>query len=167
MARVAWNESAMQQSLFQWIDGVALDYPPLRLAFHPANGGQRHITTAERLKREGVRAGVPDVIIPLPIYDRDGEQMQYVGMAIELKVNKNKLSYLQANYLYQLTRHQWKVIVVRDFYEVAAWHICQAYHRTYLLADYAAVNQGKWAGVVNDWTPAQWNDNVKGGYDVR
>jgi hypothetical protein len=56
---------------------------------------------------------------------------------------------------------------VRDFYEVAAWHITKAYHLHYALADYAAVNQSKWSGVANDWTDKQWHDATKGGYDVR
>lgn len=167
MARVAWSESIMQITLFQWIDGVALEYTPLRLAFHPANGGQRHISTAERLKREGVRAGVPDVIIPVPIFNADGDELLYHGLAIELKVNKNKLSFAQASYLHGLVHQGWKVVVVRDFYEVAAWHITQSYYLPYLLADYAAVQQAKWSGIANQWTSEQWHDATKGGFDVR
>ena len=167
MARVAWNESAMQMHLFHWIDGVALEHPFLRLAFHPANGGHRHISTAERLKREGVRPGVPDVIIPVPIYDSDGDKLLYHGMALELKVNDNKLSHSQSWYLNELVNQGWRCVVVRDFYEVAAWHITKAYHLHYALADYAAVNQSRWSGVANDWTDKQWSDFTKGGYDVR
>lgn len=31
--------------------------------FHPANGGVRHISTAARFKRLGVRAGIPDLAL--------------------------------------------------------------------------------------------------------
>ena len=165
--KVGWSESEMQVHLFNWIDGMALEYPFLRLAFHPANGGHRHISTAERLKREGVRPGVPDVMIPVPIYDNDGAQLRYHGLALELKVGNNKLSHTQAWYLNELVHQGWRCVVVRDFYEVAAWHIAQAYHLHYALADYAAVNQGKWSGIVNGWTKSQWHDATKGGYDVR
>lgn len=167
MARVAWNESAMQSHLFSWIDGMALECPFMRLAFHPANGGHRHISTAERLKREGVRPGVPDVMIPVAICDSDGDGYLYYGMALELKVGNNKLTHTQAWYMNELVNRGWKCVVVRDFYEVAAWHIARAYHMPYALADYAAVNQSKWSGVMNNWTKAQWDEATKGGYDVR
>ena len=46
------------------------------------NGGHRNKATAGKLKAEGVRAGVPDLML---LYPRHG----YHGLVIELKVGHN------------------------------------------------------------------------------
>ena len=46
--------------------------------FHIPNGGYRHQHTAYQLKRQGVRAGVPDLCVPIA---RGG----YHGLYIEMK----------------------------------------------------------------------------------
>lgn len=53
------------------------------MMFHIPNGGQRAITTAKRLKAEGVKAGVPDICLPVP-------KGKYHGLFIEMKVKGNK-----------------------------------------------------------------------------
>jgi hypothetical protein len=50
-----------EQCLFvQWMEA---QFPKIRF-FAVPNGGQRNIITATKLKREGVRSGVPDVYVP-------------------------------------------------------------------------------------------------------
>lgn len=49
------TEAQEQAFLFDWIDANIGNYPPLRWAFHPANGEYRHPATAARLKTMGVR----------------------------------------------------------------------------------------------------------------
>jgi len=71
------QESDEQIALFKWL---ALAFPKL-IAYHVPNGGKRSLRTAVRLKKEGVKAGVPDVIIA----KRSGI---YAGMYIELKRRK-------------------------------------------------------------------------------
>src|SRR5262245_64718583 len=51
---------------------------PARLCFAIPNGGARDVITAGRLKAEGVRAGVPDVCLPVA---RAG----YHGLFLEVK----------------------------------------------------------------------------------
>ena len=46
------------------------------------NGGKRHIGTAVKLKREGVKAGVPDIFLP---YSMNHSCWIYHGLFIELK----------------------------------------------------------------------------------
>lgn len=53
-------ESAEQQAYFDWA-GL---HPQAHAAFAIPNGGRRSKIEAARLKREGVRAGVPDVFLP-------------------------------------------------------------------------------------------------------
>lgn len=70
-----------QVALFRWAALQAKAVPELRLLFAVPNGGQRSKATAGRLKAEGVKAGVPDVCLPVP---RDGFGACY----IELKRSK-------------------------------------------------------------------------------
>lgn len=72
------TEHAEQCALFEWAATLAGRLPELRLLYAVPNGGFRHTTTAGRLKAEGVRAGVPDVCLPVA---RGG----YHGLYVELK----------------------------------------------------------------------------------
>lgn len=72
------SEHAEQAALFRWADMQRTRYPALRLLLAVPNGGHRHKATAGRLKAEGVRAGVPDVLLLAP-------SGGYHGLAIELK----------------------------------------------------------------------------------
>lgn len=68
---------------------------PLELALlhHIPNGGARSKATAGRLKAEGVKAGIPDICLPVP---KNG----YGALYIELKVPENKaLGVRKAEYL--------------------------------------------------------------------
>jgi hypothetical protein len=54
------REGAIQRAVFQHI---GLRGVPNLFAFHPANGGFRRPIEARILKGQGVKAGVPDVIL--------------------------------------------------------------------------------------------------------
>jgi hypothetical protein len=55
------------------------------MMYHIPNGGKRNITTAKRLKAEGVKAGVPDIHLPVP-------RGEYHGLYIELKKQKGNIT---------------------------------------------------------------------------
>ena len=57
-------------------------YPELRMLHHVPNGGYRNQIEARNLKLQGVKAGVPDLVLPVA---RGG----YFGLYIELKADKN------------------------------------------------------------------------------
>ena len=59
-------EAEHQAALFRWASLVSLRLPELRLLFAVPNGGHRHRAVAARLKDEGVKAGVPDLFLPVP-----------------------------------------------------------------------------------------------------
>ena len=73
------REGAQQKLLFQWLKWA---HPrAYELAFHVPNGGKRNAITAAKLKAEGVKAGVPDIMIALP-------NREFAGLFIEFKAAK-------------------------------------------------------------------------------
>lgn len=74
-------EADQQRKLFQWTTFIRTEYPEVDLMFHIPNGGSRNKLEAANLKRQGVKAGVPDLFLPV---SRGG----YHGLFIELKYGK-------------------------------------------------------------------------------
>lgn len=100
-------ESDEQIALFKWL---RLAFPKL-IAFHCPNGGKRSLRTAVRLKKEGVLAGVPDIVIA----KRCGP---YAGMYIELKRRKGgELSKGQREIIAGLREEGYFVVVARGWDE--------------------------------------------------
>lgn len=90
------DEHNEQVRLFVWAEREAEGRPELGLLFAVPNGGRRDAVTGARLKAEGVRAGVPDVVLPVA---RQG----YHGLFIELKADARKrASKEQAEWLVKL-----------------------------------------------------------------
>lgn len=72
------NESAHQRALFLWASHAAGTRPELRMLFAIPNAGKRSKASGGRGKSEGMKAGVPDMCLPVK---RGG----YGGLFIELK----------------------------------------------------------------------------------
>lgn len=72
------SEHAEQVSVFREAAIRAKTDPRWSMLFAIPNGGKRNIVTAVKMKAEGVRAGVPDMFLPVPIGDR-------CGLFVELK----------------------------------------------------------------------------------
>lgn len=106
------SESSEQALLFKWAAWNHSAYPELELMYHVPNGKKRDIITASRLKAEGVKAGVPDICLPVA---RSG----YHGMYIELKVRNNKASELQESWLKRLSEQGYFTAVCYGWYEAA------------------------------------------------
>ena len=81
--------------------------------YHIPNGGKRNRREAVNLKRQGVRAGVPDLCIPVPMGS-------YHGLYIELKVDKNKTTQNQDDWLELLNKNGYKAVVCYGFDEAKA-----------------------------------------------
>lgn len=92
------SESAEQMALFRWAAYQTGAMPELKLLYHIPNGGKRDISTAKRLKAEGVKAGVPDVCLPVA-------RGKYHGLYIELKAGKNKTTKNQEEWLNALSEN--------------------------------------------------------------
>jgi len=92
--RLPVSEHSDQCALFNWLAYIANQRPEARLAFHVPNGGARDAVTGAQLRAAGVKAGVPDVCLPVA---RHG----WHGLFIELKVKQraprpNQVSWLDA-----------------------------------------------------------------------
>ena len=86
------TEAAHQTALFNWAGYQMARFPELELLYHIPNGGKRNAAEAAHLKRQGVKAGVPDICLPVARGD-------YHGMYLELKVGKNRPTQLQQAWL--------------------------------------------------------------------
>ena len=86
------DESGHQEALFIWAGYQQVRMPELAYLHHVPNGGKRDKATATALKRQGVKAGVPDIVLPAA---RGG----YHGMYIELKAGQNKATASQKRWL--------------------------------------------------------------------
>jgi hypothetical protein len=76
------HEHKEQTDLFRLAQFHEGAHPELALLFAIPNGGQRHVLVAKKLKDEGVKAGVPDIMLPVA----RGEHHGFFG---EMKVGKN------------------------------------------------------------------------------
>lgn len=77
---------------FEWISLMSISTPELKAVFHVANERKTSIQAGVRLKRKGVRSGIPDVFCLIPNND-------YHGLLMEFKSEKGKLSKAQEEYL--------------------------------------------------------------------
>ena len=103
------KEECEQQALFNWAKMREGKYPELRLMFHIPNGGKRSITEATRFKAEGVKAGVPDIFLPVP---RGG----YHGLFIELKRTRGAhVSDNQKQWIEDLRQQGYLAVVCRGW----------------------------------------------------
>ena len=59
------DESGHQEALFEWAAYHMDCMPELEYMHHIPNGGKRDKRTAVALKRQGVKAGVPDICLPV------------------------------------------------------------------------------------------------------
>jgi hypothetical protein len=105
------TEAQEQTTLFQWAEYSAQKWPELRLMHHIANGGSRNAIEARNLRRQGVKAGVPDIFLPCA---RNG----FHGLYIELKRQKGgRVSVDQKKMLLALNEQGYKAVVCNGWEE--------------------------------------------------
>lgn len=72
------TEAQEQRWLFQWAAMNAAQRPELGMLFHIPNEGRRSPATGARMRREGLKKGVPDLFLPVA-------RGPWHGLFIELK----------------------------------------------------------------------------------
>ncbi len=114
------NEDIEQETLMQWTAYATGTYPELNLLYHVPNGGKRNAAEAAHLKRQGVKAGVPDLCLPVP-------RGKYHGLYIELKAKNNQPTETQIDWLKALAAQGFKTAVCWGF--EAARSVIESYMR--------------------------------------
>lgn len=125
-------EDAEQEAVFRWAEIMAKSkprrYAALSTMFAVPNGGRRDKVTAARLKRTGVKAGVPDIFLPVP---RGGHH----GLFVEMKREKGgRISDAQKKYMEKLAEQGYLCAVCHGAAE-ATEAIMQYMNRGYTHAD--------------------------------
>ena len=114
------SEHEEQATLIDWIHLVQAYQAELSLLFAIPNGGHRLPSVAAALKREGVRAGIPDLMLPVA-------RCGYHGLFIEMKAEGGSLSQEQK---------QWRTLLISQGYGHA---VCYGYEAArQVLIDYLA-----------------------------
>lgn len=109
------TESEEQITLFAWASLQAIPEGKIgHFMFAIPNEGQRSYKTAARLKAQGLRSGVPDIMLALP---RNG----LPGLFIELKkANGGKVSDNQKKWLERLDKAGYVTAVCHGFEQAKA-----------------------------------------------
>lgn len=97
-------EHKQQVALFQWARLQSKAWPELDLMFAVPNGARTSIRTAVKLKAEGMKAGVPDICLPVP---RKG----FGSLFIEMKRKGGRLQDSQKEWATQLIANGNRVAV--------------------------------------------------------
>ena len=105
------SEAEEQATLFDWAALHYKKYPELELLYHIPNGGSRNKIEAANLKRQGVKAGVPDLCLPVA-------KGSYHGLYIELKAHQNTPSEKQSEWISRLSN--------QGYYACVCWGWAQA-----------------------------------------
>jgi hypothetical protein len=114
------SEHEIQCAFFDWVDIKAKQDPIYKGFFAIPNGGHRHIGVARKMKREGARPGVPDVMLPFACACK-------AGLAIEFKKPGGKLSPVQKEWKERLDLWGWHYVVCFSVEEAMA--ACEEYLR--------------------------------------
>lgn len=119
------TEHQEQAALFELIDRYKAQYPALGMIFAIPNGGHRHKATAARLKAEGVRAGVPDIFVAVPVSLSPLRAGVVPGLFIEMKRGGGGLSAPQNTWLNNLHWQGYRTAVCYSAAE--AWGVICEY----------------------------------------
>lgn len=101
------SEHSIQSSFFKWVDIMSKTDERYLNIWAVPNGARTNIITAVKLKREGLRKGVPDVTIAVPTKTRP-------GAFIEFKKIGGPVALEQRLILERLGRMGYAVIVCRS-----------------------------------------------------
>lgn len=102
------HEANEQAALFEWTKWMRGQYPELDLLYHIPNGGSRNEREAANLKRQGVKAGVPDLCLPVA-------RGKFHGLYIEMKYGRNKPSEHQERWITALRAQGYVAEVCYDW----------------------------------------------------
>lgn len=98
------GEDTEQMGVIDWTNWNLQRFPELKMLYHVPNGGKRNPAEAARFKAMGVKTGVPDLCLPVPMNG-------YAGLYIEMKYSNNKPTAAQKEWIKNLKEYGYKVTV--------------------------------------------------------
>ena len=102
------SEHEEQMIVIQWAKMMEQEHcPELALLHAIPSGGHRHKKVGAYMKAEGVKRGVPDLMIPIP---RQG----FNGMYLEMKFGDNKPTIEQREWLVALVEQGYRCDICYD-----------------------------------------------------
>ena len=111
--RVTHEEDGEQMTLMEWASLREGMLPELKWLFHIPNGGKRNPREAGRLKAMGVKSGVSDLFLPVPMG-------KYHGLWIEMKrQDGGHTSADQKKWIEDMRKNGYKAEVCRGWQEAA------------------------------------------------
>jgi len=92
------SEHGEQQAFFDWARLNEGKYPELELLYAIPNMGKRSYATANYMRSEGMRSGVPDIHLPVA-------RGKYIGWWRELKTDTGRPTANQKKWIKRLSEH--------------------------------------------------------------
>ena len=86
------TEADEQKAVMDWARHMSGKWPALERLFHIPNVGSRNLAEAAKLKRMGVRPGVPDLFLPYPCGG-------WSGLWLELKTEEGRPTPVQREWI--------------------------------------------------------------------
>ena len=103
------SEEDEQAMLFRWAAWEQGTHPELLLMFHIPNEGKRSLQRGAMMRRMGLKAGVPDICLPVP-------RGKWHGMFIEMKRQRGgRLTDEQDGWLKALSRQGYYCVVCKGW----------------------------------------------------
>ena len=100
------TEYDIQKSFFEWVYHREVRDERYRLIHHTPNSSQFTIGHGVKMKRIGLRSGIPDVFVPIA-------SKGFHGLYIEFKSEKGKLNKNQRDVIKQLRKQGYRVEIIR------------------------------------------------------
>jgi len=117
------TEHQIQRSYFNILKWNEKDFPELAYIFAIGNGGLRDKRTGAKMKAEGVKRGVPDIMIPIMTSKQFGHNMLGYSMGgcfLETKTEKGVMSKEQKAYRLFLIEQGYEHIICRSVPELVS-----------------------------------------------
>jgi hypothetical protein len=110
------SEEELHRACVRWADAQSGALPELDALFHPPNGGARTAKEGARMKKMGVKAGVPDLCLPIvrPVTWTNGTEVAAGALWVELKSESGRLRDTQRRWRARLMKHQHCYVVCRS-----------------------------------------------------
>lgn len=149
LANMKRSETTEQIGLINWARANEEYVPELRLLHHIPNEGIR--TNGPVLKAAGMKAGIPDLSLPVP---RRG----FHGLYIEMKFGKGKTTKAQEEFMALLREQGYKTAVAygaEQAREVIRHYLARGEGFDLVNCEHAFKMCGYCEGVAVDWAPCE------------